>query len=205
MAEQAGSGALRRRRSRNSARSTTAKPAGESVRREPRLVAGFDIAGARERGFPVDELAKLKAQSRYLGSYAWELNLDPHDLCPLCSEMLGGWCLHADHVMPEHFEALYRLGDKWQPARDAEDVPEDAEVYHAVQCAAYAHAPCNLSKGRTADVSAWRLPVGARNSVVAGQAALRYSLMRPPQRVAWMILRCCGPLAFGGLVDAGGR
>ena len=158
MADQADSGALKRRRSRNLVRSTTAKPAGESVRGEPRLVAGFDIAGASERGLPVDELAKLKARSRYLGSYAWELGLDPHDLCPLCGKMLGGWCLHADHVMPEHYEALYRVGDEWQPARDAGDVPEDAEVFHAVQCAAYAHAPCNLSKGRTADVSAWRLP-----------------------------------------------
>ena len=48
-------------------------------------------------------------------------------------------------------------------------------------------------------------PVGARNPVVAGQAALRYSLMSPPQRVARMIRSCCCPLAFGGLVDAGGR
>ena len=47
--------------------------------------------------------------------------------------------------------------------------------------------------------------VGARNRVVAGQAALRYSLMSPPQRVARMIRSCCCPLAFGGLVDAGGR
>ena len=127
------------------------------MRKDPRHVAGFDLAGARERGLPVDELAKLKAQSRYLGSYAWELGLDPHALCPLCGEMLGGWCLHADHVMPEHFAALHRLGDEWLPVREADDVPEGAEVYHAVQCAAYAHAPCNLRKGRTGDISAWRL------------------------------------------------
>ena len=49
------------------------------------------------------------------------------------------------------------------------------------------------------------VPVGARNPVAAGQAALRYSLMRPPQRVARIIRGCCCPLAFGGLVDAGGR
>ena len=42
--------------------------------------------------------------------------------------------------------------------RDAEDVPDGSEVYYAVQCAAYAHAPCNLSKGRTANTAAWRLP-----------------------------------------------
>ena len=125
--------------------------------RELRHVAGFNVAGTRERGLPIDELAQLKAKSRYLGSYAWELGVDPHRLCPLCGEIFGGWCLHADHVMPEHFGALYRVGDEWLPVRDAEDVPEGAEVYHAVQCAAYAHAPCNLRKGRTADVSAWRL------------------------------------------------
>ena len=133
------------------------KSAGQPVRGEPHHVAGFDIAGARKRGLPVDELAKLKAQSRYLGSYAWELGLDPHDLCPLCGEMFGGWCLHADHVMPEHFGALYRLDGQWRAVRGTEDVPERAEVFHAVQCAAYAHAPCNLRKGRTADVTVWRL------------------------------------------------
>ena len=158
MTERAGSGALKRRGSRSPTLSATVKPAVHSVREEPHLVAGFDVAGARERGLPIDELAKLKAQSRYLGSYSWELGLDPHDLCPLCGEMFGGWCLHADHVMPEHFAALYRVGDQWLPVRDAEDVPEEAEVYYAVQCAAYTHAPCNLSKGRTADISAWRLP-----------------------------------------------
>lgn len=157
MAERAGSGALKRRRTRNQTRSTTAKPAGRSASGELRHVAGFDVAGARERGLPVDEFARLKAQSRYLGSYAWELGLDPHDVCPLCGEMFGGWCLHADHVMPEHFGALYRIDGVWRAVRDAQDVPEGAEVFHAVQCAAYAHAPCNLQKGRTADVSAWRL------------------------------------------------
>ena len=51
------------------------------------------------------------------------------------------------------------LGMSGCRCRDAEDVPDGAELYHAVQCAAYAHAPCNLrTKGRTADVSAWRLP-----------------------------------------------
>ena len=34
-------------------------------------------------------------------------------------------------------------------------------------------------------------PVGARNPVVAGQAAFRYSLTRPPQRVARTIRSCC--------------
>ena len=158
MAERAGSRALKRRRSRNPTRSAAARPAGQSVRSEPRLVAGFDVAGARGRGLPVDELAQLKAQSRYLGAYAWELGLDPLSLCPLCGEMFGGWCLHADHVMPEHFAALYLLDDEWLPVRDAEDVPDGSDVYHAVQCAAYAHAPCNLRKGSTADVAAWRLP-----------------------------------------------
>ena len=158
MAEQAGTGRLKRRRTRDPKRSATAGPPAGSVRREPRHIAGFDVAGARKRGLPVDELAQLKAQSRYLGSYAWELGLDPHSLCPLCGEIFGGWCLHADHVMPEHFGALYRLGDSWQPVRDAEDVPEGSEVYYAVQCAAYTHAPCNLRKGRTVDVAAWRLP-----------------------------------------------
>lgn len=105
----------------------------------------------------MDELARLKSQSRYLGSYAWELGLDPRDLCPLCGEMFGGWCLHADHVMPEHFGALYRIDGEWRAVRDAEDAPDGVGVFHAVQCAAYAHAPCNLRKGRTADVSAWRL------------------------------------------------
>ena len=157
MAERADDGALKRRRSSNPARPASARDGGQSVRREPRLVAGFDVASARERGLPVDALAKFKAQSRYLGSYAWELGLDPHDLCPLCGEMFGGWCLHADHVMPEHFGALYRVGNEWLPVRDAEDVPDGTEVYHAVQCAAYTHAPCNLRKGRTADVAAWRL------------------------------------------------
>ena len=37
------------------------------------------------------------------------------------------------------------------------------------------------------------LRVGARNPVAAGQAAFRYSLMRPPQRVARMIRSCCWP------------
>ena len=157
MAEQGRSSGLRRRRSRSPARSANAGAAAGRVRTELRHVAGFDLAGARERGLPVDDLAKLKAQSRYLGSYAWELGLDPNDLCPLCGEMFGGWCLHADHVMPEHFTALYRVGDEWLPVRDAEDVPEETEAYHAVQCAAYAHAPCNLRKGRTADIAAWRL------------------------------------------------
>ena len=59
--------------------------------------------------------------------------------------------------MPEHFGALYRIDGAWRAGRDSEDVPDGAEVFHAVQCAAYAHAPCNLRKGRTADVSAWRL------------------------------------------------
>ena len=36
-------------------------------------------------------------------------------------------------------------------------------------------------------------PVGAQSSVVAGQAALRYSLMSPSQRVARMIRSCCCP------------
>ena len=158
MTERAGSGALKRRESRSPKRYVAARPAGQSVRSEPHLVAGFDVAGARERGLPVDELAQLKAQSRYLGAYAWELGLDPHSLCPLCGKMFGGWCLHADHVMPEHFEALYLRGDQWLPVRDAEDVPDGSELFHAVQCAAYAHAPCNLSKGRTANIAAWRLP-----------------------------------------------
>ena len=157
VAEQASSGASRRRRAPNQTRSATAKSTGQPVRTEPRHVAGFDVAGALRRGLPVDDLAKLKAQSRYLGSYAWEVGLDPHDLCPLCGEMFGGWCLHADHVMPEHFGALYRLDGGWRAVRDAQGVPEGAEVFHAVQCAAYAHAPCNLRKGRTSDVSAWRL------------------------------------------------
>ena len=157
MAERADDGALKRRRSRGPARPASARDAGQPVSKEPRLVAGFDVAGARERGLPVDALAKLKAQSRYLGSYAWELGLDPYDLCPLCGEILGGWCLHADHVMPEHFGALLRVCGEWLPVRDVEDIPEGAEVYHAVQCAAYTHAPCNLRKGRTADVAAWRL------------------------------------------------
>ena len=90
MAERADDGALKRRRSSNPARPASARDGGQSVRREPRLVAGFDVAGARERGLPVDALAKFKAQSRYLGSYAWELGLDPHDLCPLCGKMFGG-------------------------------------------------------------------------------------------------------------------
>ena len=140
MAEQAGTGRLKRRRTRDPKRSATAGPPAGSVRREPRHIAGFDVAGARKRGLPVDELAQLKAQNHYSG------------------EIFGGWCLHADHVMPEHFGALYRLGDSWQPVRDAEDVPEGSEVYYAVQCAAYTHAPCNLRKGRTVDVAAWRLP-----------------------------------------------
>ena len=46
-------------------------------------------------------------------------------------------------------------------------------------------------------------PVGARNPVVARQAALRYSLTRPPQRVAGTIRSCC-PLAFGGGLVIGG-
>ena len=45
--------------------------------------------------------------------------------------------------------------------------------------------------------------VGVRNPVVAGQAALRYSLMRPPQRVVRTIRSCC-PLAFDGCVGACG-
>ena len=157
MGERAGVGGLKRRRSRDAERFATAGSTAGSVPRELRHVAGFNVAGARERGLPVDELAQLRAKSRYLGSYAWELGVGPHSLGPLCEEIFGGWCLHADHVMPEHFGALYRVGDEWLPVRDAEDVPDGAELYHAVQCAAYAHAPCNLSKGRTADVSAWRL------------------------------------------------
>lgn len=59
--------------------------------------------------------------------------------------------------MPEHFGALCHIDGEWRAVRDTEDVPDGVGVFHAVQCAAYAHAPCNLRKGRTADVSAWRL------------------------------------------------
>ena len=47
-------------------------------------------------------------------------------------------------------------------------------------------------------------PVGARNPVVACQAAFRYSLTRLPLCVAGTIRSCC-PLGFGGGVGAGGR
>ena len=150
------SGGLRRRGTASAARHRD-ESASRSASTDIRLIPGFDVSVACARGFLVTDLALRKAQSRYLGAYAWELGVDPHDLCPLCGEIFGGWCLHADHVMPEHYNALYQDGDQWRPARDAGELPPGTEVYHAVQCAAYAHAPCNLQKGRSADIASWRL------------------------------------------------
>ena len=61
-----------------------------------------------------------------------------------------------------------------------------------------------LDRGGVMFFEALPEPVGARNCVGAGQAALRYSLMSPPQRVVRTIRSCC-PVAFGGCVGAGGR
>ena len=154
--QQGESGRLRRRGPASAAHPRN-ELATRSERPEIRLIPGFDVSAARTRGFPVTDLALRKAQSRYLGAYAWELDVDPRDRCPLCGEIFGGWCLHADHVMPEHYNALYQDGDQWRPAREADEVPLGTDVYHAVQCAAYAHAPCNLRKGRSADIANWRL------------------------------------------------
>ncbi len=65
-------------------------------------------------------------------------------------------------------------------------------------------APLKLPDGCPPLQPMWRSPVGARYSVVAGQAAFRYSLMSPLQRVELMTA-CCSPGGPAGRALSGGR
>ena len=112
----------------------------------------------------------------------------------------------SSHTRPAHSEtstatlttpALDRRSLRWFGISACTATPEDLPPSLAQ------HGSCRRSS--TSSSLPFRTHVGAGNCVVAGQAALRYSLMSPPQRVARMIRSCCCPLAFGGLVDAGGR
>ena len=91
--------------------------------------------------------------------------------------------------------ALNRRSLRWFGISACTATPEDLPPSLAQ------HGSCRRSSTSSSSLP-FRTHVGARDPVVAGQAALRYSLMMPPRRVARMIRSCC-PLAFGGLVGAG--